>query len=197
MTQTHDRRAQKARTREAILEGARALIARGESVTVTAAAAESGISKATAYRYYSDPAALALEAGLALEVKPYAEVVAGASGAREKVRAVSLYTLDLALAHEAAFRRFLARVLDASVADRRPGTLRGARRIAMFEAALEEARPALGAEATRELVLALATATGIEAVIALRDVAGADADRARATVLAIADALLDRYLGPA
>ena len=55
---------QKLRTRKALLDAARALAARGEPVTVTAAAAEAGISKATAYRYFAASDALTMEAAL-------------------------------------------------------------------------------------------------------------------------------------
>ena len=96
MTLVSERSGQKRRTREAILAGARALLARGETVTVAAAAAEQDISRATAYRYFSDALSLELEAGLAVEVLPFDQIVAGAGTVRERVRAISLYYIDLA-----------------------------------------------------------------------------------------------------
>ena len=196
MASRHERRAQKLRTREALLDGARALLAEGATVTVAAAAARSGISKPTAYRYFSDPAMLAAEAGLAVEVKDYREIVAGAETVREKLRAISLYFLDLALDNEAAFRQFLARTLDAW--NRGSGTQnrRGARRIAMFEYALNDVADDIGTVRAACLVRGLATATGAEAMIALLDVVQSDRETARATALDIADALIDRHLGP-
>ena len=191
------RDAQKHRTREAILAGARALVARGEPVTVAAAAAERKISRATAYRYFSDPALLAAEAGLAVEVRDYAEVVGEATGVRERLVAVTLYTFDLAAGHEAEFRRFLARNLDASLSSGRPELpLRGARRVAMLERALEEggAEVELSAAGRARLVRALSAVTGIEAVIALEDVAGASRAEARDTVEELAGLLIERYL---
>lgn len=180
----------RSRTREAILAGARALMARGEPVTVAAAAAEQGISRATAYRYFSDPQVLASEAGLAVEMSDYASVVKGAAGPRARTLAVSLYIFDLSLAHEAAFRQFLARNLDAWLAEG-PRDRRGARRVEMFRRALAGA----GLDPAREarLVAALTAATGSEAMIALIDVARVDPDVARETVGEIAEALLDRY----
>ena len=178
------------RTREAILAGARALIARGEPVTVAAAAAEEGVSRATAYRYFSDPQVLASEAGLAVEVLPYETVVEGADTPRKRVLAVSLYIFDLSTAHEAAFRQFLARSLDAWVAQG-PADRRGARRVDMFDRALEGA--GLTKARKRKLVTALSAATGTEAMIALHDIAKVDRSAARAAVRDIAEALLDRY----
>ncbi len=178
------------RTREAILSGARALIARGEPVTVAAAAAEEGVSRATAYRYFSDPQVLASEAGLAVEVLPYDAVIAGADGPRARTLAVSRYIFDLSVEHEAAFRQFLARNLDAWLAHG-PGDRRGARRVDMFDRALDGAR-LTKAEKSR-LVAALTAATGSEAMIALFDIAKVDIEAAREAVSEIAEALLDRY----
>jgi len=192
-----ERTDQKNRTREALLEGARRLIERGGAVSVTAAAAEMGISKATAYRYFSDPSVLAAEAGLAVEVIPYEQVVgeAGESGSlRAKLMAITLYFFDLALAHEPAFRQFLARSQDAWAHEpRRVGVRRGARRVRMYGRALEEA----GVERARAeaLIRALVPVTGAEAMIALYDVAGASPDEAREAVRAGAEALIGFYLG--
>lgn len=178
------------RTREAILTGARALMERGEAVTVAAAAAEEGISRATAYRYFSDPQVLASEAGLAVEVLPYETVIAGADTPRSRALAVSLYIFDLSVAHEAAFRQFLARNLDAWVAQG-PADRRGARRVDMFNSALEGA--GLTKARKKSLITALTAATGSEAMIALFDIAKVDTSAARAAVIDIAEALLDRY----
>jgi len=193
------RAAQKARTRKALLAAARALVARGEEATVTAAAAEAGISKATAYRYFSDPAALAAEAGLDVAVASYEEITARAPDLRGRLAAISVYFYELACDHEPAFRRFLARNLDASVspagAGARAHVRRGARRVAMYERALAEdgtvPRP------TRDrLVRELAMATGAEAMIALFDIAGASREEGREAVLGVVEAVCDRRLGP-
>ncbi|OWU72652.1 hypothetical protein ATO3_16495 [Marinibacterium profundimaris] len=176
-----------------MLDATRSLIADGIPVTVQRAADEAGISKATAYRYFSDPSLLVAEAGLALEVAPYEDVVAGCDTPRARALAVSLYIFDLSVAHEAAFRNFLARNLDAWAAENgAPRQRRGARRVQMFRAALQDAglpEPELDA-----LVTALTLATGSEAMIALFDIARTDPDTARATVALVAEALLDRFL---
>ncbi|NDW03555.1 TetR family transcriptional regulator [Jiella pacifica] len=195
MSLSHERLQQKSRTREAVLAGARALIARGEAVTVAAAAAEVGVSKATAYRYFSDPNTLAAEAGLALDVRPYEAIVVHSSKLREKLLAIGLEMFDLALGHEAEFRRFLARNLDASGQnDRRQAPPRGARRTAMYRRALDETPHDLTEEEQARLVRALSVATGVEAMISLLDVAQASREEARATVQEVAEAILDKYL---
>lgn len=189
------RAAQRARTREALLAAARALVARGELATVAAAAAEAGISKATAYRYFSDPAEMAAEAGLAVAVKGYEEVVRGAPDLRARLVAINLYFFDLACDHEDAFRQFLARNLEASLARPAAGRRRGARRMAMYARALEE-DGAVPQAAREPLMRALAVATGAEAMIALLDVAGAPREAARDVAAELAEAILDRHLGP-
>lgn len=194
MAGTEGRTAQKTRTREAILAGARDLMARGLPVTVTEAAACSGISKATAYRYFSDPAVLAAEAGLALEVRAYEDIVAGCTTPRQRLRAISLYFFDLALEREPAFRQFLARYLDAWAAGAETlDVRRGARRVTMFRRALEGS--GLPKDRADALVRALSAATGTEAMIALLDVVQTDRDTARRTVADMAEALMDRHLG--
>ncbi|MGR3321654.1 MAG: TetR/AcrR family transcriptional regulator [Pseudooceanicola sp.] len=193
---TTERRAQKSRTREAILAGARDVLARGETVTVQAAAASAGISRATAYRYFSDPAVLAAEAGLAVQVLPFEQIIGGARTTRDKVLAVSLYFFDLAVAHETEFRQFLARNLDAWLAEQGRRSLRGARRVPMFESALADERDRIGESGFRDLVNALTAATGSEAMLALHDIAGVNGPDARRAIEVTAHALLDRYLGP-
>ncbi len=180
----------RSRTREAILAGARELMNRGETVTVAAAAAEEGISRATAYRYFSDAQVLANEAGLAVAVLPYEEVVAGCTGPRAKTVAVALYIFDLSTKNEAAFRQFLARNLDVWLAHG-PGDRRGARRVEMFERALEEAE--LGRPDLTRLVNGLTAASGSEAMIALFDVAKVDLDASRQAIRDVAESLLDRF----
>ncbi|MGZ9811147.1 TetR/AcrR family transcriptional regulator [Pseudoroseicyclus sp. H15] len=187
------RQSQKSRTRDVILAAARELAAAGQALSVPAVAEAAGVSRATAYRYFSDPSVLAAEAGLDVAVAPYEQIVAGAEGPRARLMAVSLYMFDLAAEHEAAFRHFLARWLDAWAAG--SGPTRGARRVEMFERALGEDRAGLSTADAAALVRGLTAATGTEALIGLLDVARADRQAARATVEEMAGLLIARYLG--
>ncbi|MCT8159870.1 TetR/AcrR family transcriptional regulator [Pseudoruegeria sp. SHC-113] len=188
------RSAQKSRTRAALLDGARELLSKGQPVTVAAAGEARGISKATAYRYFSDAAILVAEAGLDIHVKPYAEVTRGARDLRGKLRAINLYFFDLALENEAAFRQFVGMTLTHVSCDDAPGAHRGARRIAMYEAALADHPGAMPKVNHTTLLRALSACTGTEAMIGLIDVAGADRSEARAIVDEMTLALLDRLL---
>ncbi|WP_172329899.1 TetR/AcrR family transcriptional regulator [Mangrovicoccus sp. HB161399] len=191
------RNAQKERTRKAILDGARTLMAEGLPVTVAAAAERHGISKATAYRYFSDPAMLAAEAGLDLSVLPYEEITAGAADLRGRLQAVTLYFFDLALANEPAFRRFLGMALTSSAAESGGAKIRrGGRRMAMYERALAEGGTGMAEAERGKLARMLTASTGAEAMVALLDVADAGPETARETVADVTDILLDRFLGP-
>ena len=90
LTKGKGRLAQKQRTREAILAGARKLIEEGRSVTVTDAAEVQGISKATAYRYFSDPNVLVAEAGLAVAVAPYEDIIGSAATLRARLASLAI-----------------------------------------------------------------------------------------------------------
>ena len=192
-----DRSAQKKRTRAALLAAARQLMGDGLPVTVTAAAARACVSKATAYRYFSDPAVLTAEAVLDFEARPMDALLAGLSGVRERVHRVAWYYRAFARDQEAAFRLFLAKTLEGWVSSG-GGTVRrrGARRIPAFEAALAPARHRLSAGAFRDLVLALSGATGIEQHIAFADVCRLPPDEADRIGRIVTDAILDRFLGP-
>ena len=183
-----ERHAQKSRTRAALLRAARHLLSEKAALTIPAAAAAAGVSRATAYRYFSDPAVLAAEAGLDVSTKPYAEIVEGCETAAERVQAVALFFFDQTLAHEAEFRGFLSRWLETWGQAEAP--TRGGRRVEMFRAALADRRGQIGDAACDRLVRELSVATGIEAMIALIDVAQADEATARATIAHMADVLV-------
>ena len=121
----------------AILDGARQLLAEGAPVTVAAAAERHGVSKATAYRYFSDPGILVSEAMLDIAVKPYEEITRGADDLRGRLLAINLYFLDLAFENEAGFRQFLGRTLTLSATGTN-AVRRGARRISMYRQVLAE-----------------------------------------------------------
>lgn len=193
-----ERRAQKDRTREAILAGARELLFEGKPVTVTAAAAKVGVSKATAYRYFRDPAALAAESGLAIRVASLEEILSGSKTLREQLLAINLYFFDFAIENEAGFRQFLASSVTAALANPPQKTVRrGARRIEMYRSVLQSKGLCTDDQRAKKLCAALATATGIEAMIALIDIAGLDPIDARVVVEEMTRALIDNFAKPA
>lgn len=191
MTKT-ERTNQKQRTREAILDGARQLMARGEEVTIVAAAAEHGISRATAYRYYSDAQALTLEAGLATLVPPYEVMVEGTADLRARLIAITERLAKLTLENETAFRQYLAHAV---VAKEEAGK-RGARRVAYMERVLQDMPHGLPRRKQQDLVALLCVATGIEAVVALLDVARVPREEVPKLVAALTGTILSTFLDP-
>lgn len=165
-------------------------------MTVASAAAANGVSKATSYRYFSDPSVLVAEAALDVGVKPYEDIVADAPDLGGKLTAICLYFLDLSLENEAGFRQFLAAAMT-EWASSSTATARGGRRVKMFRRVLSEHDTGLSSEQSDTLVRALSAATGMEAMIALIDVAGATPQQARETVAFMAEAIVDRTFGTA
>lgn len=188
-----EREEQKRKTRADLLAGARSLLQGGKSVTVTAAARAAGISKATAYRYYSDPALLAAEAGLDFQAKSQDLILEGCTTLTERLVAVSLYFFDLAIANEAAFRTYLGLFLQASASGSQDGPERGGRRLEAYRKVLQ-AEPGLKPDDVERLAAALSVGTGPEAMVALVDVAKCSREQARALVRDIAEAIIARML---
>ena len=113
MRSTDDGRAgQKARTRAALLEAARKLMAEGELVTVSSVADLAGISRATAYRYFSEPQTLTIEALLDSRMQSTAAILGDCTDPRERVQRVRRFLFQLTRDSEAQFRQYLARTME-------------------------------------------------------------------------------------
>ncbi|WP_171212002.1 TetR/AcrR family transcriptional regulator [Ruegeria sp. HKCCA5426] len=184
---------QKNRTREALLSAARALMSEGTEVTLAKVAEHAQISRATVYRYFSDPGVLALDATLDMEVRPTSDLLEGISDVRRRVHAVARYYLEFSRTHEAYFRQFLSESFKASLQD---GTvkMRGARRVAAFAEALTPVRSALGPSKFEDLANRLSMTTGMEQFIILEDILRVDQPTGDRLQKGLVDALLDRYL---
>ena len=190
---------QKYRTRRALLAAARRLLERKQAVTVQAAADEAEISRATAYRYFTSAEYLMREALLDGEWDSPDSVVGDSQDVMERVLRVQAYLFAFTRRNESAHRLFLAKALEAWVEQGGEGKtrLRGARRLPMFELALEPLNGRMPPDRVEELVLALASASGIEAYIAMKDVCGMDdpaADRvAQSNIKAILNKALEEF----
>jgi AcrR family transcriptional regulator len=183
---------QKARTQAAMIEAVRQLLAEGLPITVEAAAARAGISRATAYRYFANRRELVTAAHPEIAATsllpsdtsddPVARVIAVA-------QAVMRLTIDW----EPELRAALRLSLEPRGADH-DLELRKARRITWFEDALAPARARLGDERTNRLAIALAAAVGIEPYIWLTDMAGLRPDDAADLLCSTAEALVKTRL---
>ncbi|MFG1424514.1 TetR family transcriptional regulator [Roseixanthobacter glucoisosaccharinicivorans] len=190
-----ERVAQKQRTRAALLAAARRLLADGGTPTVGEAADAAAISRATAYRYFSTPEALAQEALL----DAIAEEVDGVmldAGLRalppaRQAEEVVASVLAMVLRHEALFRTYL------SLAAAGQGTSRGGRRVRWISEALSGIAATMAPEAFTRLVNALSLLAGIETLVVLKDICGLDTAQVEATVRWIARTLVAGSLNAA
>ncbi len=174
---------QKLRTRKALLEAAHRLIEQGRKPTLDEIAAEAMVSRATAYRYFPNRDALFIETPLELKVASPTEVMRSVKGASSgtRVAQVQSHLFDLAAQNEPQLRLYLRTVLDQwlQTGGDTDESLRGARRIAMLEEALRPFKARLGEETCLRLQYALASMTGIESFIVMRDVCGLDIERGK------------------
>lgn len=187
------RTGQKRRTREALVAAARELVAKGESPTVEAAAAAAAISRTTAYRYFPSQRAL-----LAAAHPETAATSLLPDDAPDDVAA----RLDLVigtftrrnLETEAQQRTMLRLSLEADPIERARLPLRQGRAIGWIEDALAPLRPKMGKTEVHRLAIAIRSATGIEALVWLTDVAGLSRAKARELMCWSARALLQAAL---
>ncbi|HJV14341.1 MAG TPA: TetR family transcriptional regulator [Propionibacteriaceae bacterium] len=161
---------QKHRTRNALIAAARELVASGSTPTVEAAAAAAGISRSTAFRYFPNQRSLLV-------------------AAHPEIKASSLLPPDVpddpAARFQAVIEAFTQLVADTEPQQRtmlrmslEPDApeydlpLRKGRAIGWIEEALHPLQGRLSAEELHRLVLAVRSATGIEARVWLIDIAG-------------------------
>lgn len=167
---------QRARTRRALVDAARALLAEGVVVTVEAAAERAEVSRATAYRYFVNQRELLLAARPEID----ASSMLPADPPDDPLERVMLATreiLRLTVAWEPELRTMLRLSLEPGGAQQ-DLVFRKGRRLLWFEDALSPARRQLGTKRFRRLVAALAATAGIEALIFLTDMAGLDREEA-------------------
>jgi AcrR family transcriptional regulator len=184
--ETTGRVAQKRRTRDALVASARDMVARGETPTVEEAAAMAAVSRTTAYRYFPNQRLLLAAAypeTAATSLLP--EAAPGDVTAR--LDAVVVAFTDLVATNEQQQRTMLRLSLEPH-RDSLP--LRQGRAIPWITEALEPLEGDLDADRLRSLVLAIRSATGIEALVWLMDVAGLSTQQAIALMRWSAQAML-------
>ena len=169
------RTSQKQRTRQALLDGARLLVADGVTPTVEAAAERAGISRTTAYRYFQNQEKLLLAAHpetAAASLLPPDPPADPAARLDLVVSAFIRLILDTEPQQRAMLRISLGRE---TVADL---PLRQGRAIGWIGEALQPLRSTLSDAAVDQLTLAIRSAIGIEALTWLTDIAGLDREDA-------------------
>jgi AcrR family transcriptional regulator len=180
---------QKRRTREALIAAARELVARGETPTVEAAAEAASISRATAYRYFRSQAALLVAAHPETGAQTLLPADAPADAATRLDIVIDTFTRSL-LENESQQRTMLRLSLETDSARRGDLPLRQGRGIKWIGEALAPLENTMPDTERHRLVLAVRSATGIEALVWLTDVAGLSSDEAIAVMRWSAQALL-------
>lgn len=190
---TSERINQKKRTRSELLRTARRLIEEGSSFSVADLADASGISRATAYRYFSRPEDILREAALdaiAENVHLPDEIAKGGT-VEQRLDEMVGQIFRMVAENESVFRAFLSAAV---TSDQIP---RSGRRLPWLAEALKPIEKRLSKPAYEDLLAGLSLLTGIEAIIVLRDVCAIDIDRAEKVVRWSAEAMLAKALAEA
>jgi AcrR family transcriptional regulator len=160
---------QKARTRAALLDAARELLATGRTPAVEDAAEAAGVSRATAYRYFPNQRALLVAAHPEIEATELLGDDAP-DDPFERLERTITELIRLTIDTEPELRTMLRLSLEPGPADEL--LLRQGRAIGWIEEALAPLGDRLRPSLFRRLVLAVRAACGIESLVWLTDVAG-------------------------
>ena len=183
------RTSQKARTRDALVDGARQLLADGVTPTVEQAAAAVGIGRATAYRYFPNQRNL-LTAALPALTEPSLLGDAPPADAGERLEIVVGAIARQAVLHETELRTMLRLSLEPDPDKRGELPFRTGRRITWIAEALAPLQGRLPEDELNRLVVAIAAAVGIDSLVWLTDIAGQTRAQAVETMRWSARALL-------
>jgi AcrR family transcriptional regulator len=168
---------QKARTRKALIEAARQLLAEGVTPTVERTADRAEVSRATAFRYFAN------QRGLLVATYPHLEEASllGAAAEEDPLVRLDAVTEELArriLEYEQELRAHLRLSLEPTAAQSDELPLRQGRAIVWIDDALSPLRDRMPARDLRRLVLAIRATLGIEAMVWLTDVGGVSREEA-------------------
>lgn len=186
---------QKQRTRGALIEAARELITRGTTPTVEEAAAAAAISRTTAYRYFPNQTALLVAAHPEIHARTLLPPTPPEDPAKRLDAVIDAFT-RMIIDTEPQQRTMLRLSLEPDPARRGELPLRQGRAIGWIEEALEPLSPSMSKAQRRRLALAVRSATGIESLVWLVDIAGLSRAEARELMRWSAQAMLRAALEP-
>jgi AcrR family transcriptional regulator len=189
-----DRTNQKQRTRQALVDAARALAANGRTVSIADVAEAAQVSVATAYRYFSNPNDLVLEAAVGLG--PLSKITADlpnnpADRIDEVVRRLAEFQFGDEGLWRAMLRANMERWAQQAVSDPEARVpIRSRARLEMVQQALAPLAEKLPPQVQRRLIMATMLVCGMEALVAARDACGLEPDEATEVMRWAAQALL-------
>jgi len=162
---------QKLRTRDAVIDAARALVARGLTPTVEEAAAAASISRTTAYRYFRNQRELLVAAHPQIGARSLLPDDPPDDPA-ERLEIVLDEYLRMTVENEPALRTAFVLSVDADRDGQAELVLRRGRAIGWIESALEPLRGRLSAKDIGRLARAIRASAGVESLIWLCDIGG-------------------------
>ena len=180
---------QKQRTRQALIDAARDLMARGITPKVDEAAANAFISRTTAYRYFPNQRALLIAAHPEIEARSLLPEVPPADP-EARLDIVIQSFLHLIVDTEPQQRTMLRLSLDPEPSVRGELPLRQGRAIGWISEALAPLGSRMSKAEVRRLAVAIRSAAGIEALVWLTDIAGLSRKQAVEVMRGSARALL-------
>jgi AcrR family transcriptional regulator len=168
---------QKARTRKALIDAARQLLAEGVTPTVERTADRAEVSRATAFRYFANQRALLVATYPQLEETS----LLGSAAEEDPIARLEAVTEELArqiLEYEQELRTHLRLSLEPANTQSEGLPLRQGRAIGWIDDALTPLRDRIPARDLRQLVLAIRATLGIESMVWLTDVGGVSREQA-------------------
>jgi AcrR family transcriptional regulator len=181
---------QKRRTRQALVDAARELVAAGVEPSVEQAAERAGIARTTAYRYFANQRSLVLAAHPETGVRSLLPDDAP-TDVVERLDVVVARFIALIVDTEPAQRTMLRLSLEPDPALRGELPLRKGRAIGWIAEALSPLESVLSSRELHGLVLAIRSVVGVEALVWLTDIGGLSREEAAASMRWSARALLD------
>ena len=182
--------AQKRRTHDALVAArARDMVATGETPTVEGAAELASISRTTAYRYFPNQRVLLAAAHPETGVASLLPEDAPDDVATRLALVINAFTRSN-IENEAQQRTMLRLSLEAEPVERAELPLRQGRAIPWIEEALDPLDDDLPTSEIHRLAIAIRSATGIEALVWLTDIAGLSREEARELMAWSAQAML-------
>ncbi len=168
---------QKARTRKALIDAARQLLAEGVTPTVERTADRAEVSRATAFRYFPNQRALLVATYPQLEEPS----LLGSAAEEDPMARLEVVTEELGrqiLEYEQELRAHLRLSLEPTATESDELPLRQGRAIGWIDDALRPLHDRIPARDLRRLVLAIRATLGIEAMVWLTDVGGVSREQA-------------------
>jgi AcrR family transcriptional regulator len=178
---SHKRSNQELRTRKDLLRAADRLIKRGRKPSLEDAAEEALVSRATAYRYFSNIDALLAEVPVDIEIGEPTEIFTDdiSDDPEARIDKAEAFIHETVYRNEARLRILLANSIERGLSDE-PLPRRQNRRLPLIDAALATARHRFRDDEYRRLRSALAMIIGPESMIVFRDVIHLGEKEARA-----------------